>query len=377
MVPATEPARAGRDPTWQLLGRVEAGRGMHPVAVTGERFVVGRHPDGDLVLNSSRVSGRHAALMQVRGHLFIRDLDSTNGTFVNRERLVGTTRLREGDHVQFANLEFRVEMQEAPPSDYEIPVECRTFKCLEELSDDWVFSRFDELMRQRAIEPHFQRIVRLDTGETIGFEALARSPLPGLQYPNELFGAAAIVQQEVELSLICRERAIEVGRDFCFGSDLYVNTHPQESLLDDVVRQVAELRRMAPDTRLVIEVHEATIQSAPLMLDAAQRLRDLGVKLAYDDFGAGQSRLLEICQIPPDVLKFDRQLISGIDRASPQQHRLLKMLVEIAAGFGSQTLAEGIETLDEAAACRDLGFHLAQGYFFGRPAPAPIAHIAL
>src|SRR5262249_25570066 len=93
------------------------------------------------------------------------------------------------------------------------------------------------------------------------------------------------------------------------------------------------------------------------------------VALAYDDFGAGQSRLLELVQAPPQFLKFDACLVRNADRASNHQWKLLKMLVEMAHDFDSVTVAEGIETRAEAEACPDLGFDYAQGFFFGRPGP--------
>jgi EAL domain-containing protein (putative c-di-GMP-specific phosphodiesterase class I) len=101
-------------------------------------------------------------------------------------------------------------------------------------------------------------------------------------------------------------------------------------------------------------------------------VRAIGAKVAYDDFGAGQSRLLELVKAPPDYLKFDASLIREIHQASGHQRRMLQFLVQMAADVPTIPLAEGIEKLEEADICLDLGFRLAQGYFFGRPAPAEV-----
>jgi EAL domain-containing protein (putative c-di-GMP-specific phosphodiesterase class I) len=100
-------------------------------------------------------------------------------------------------------------------------------------------------------------------------------------------------------------------------------------------------------------------------------LKDLGMRLAYDDFGAGQSRLMELADVPPDVLKFDMRMIHGLSHASDERQNMVRSLVKIVRSLAVVPLAEGIETGDEAAICRDLGFELAQGYFFGRPTAAP------
>ena len=93
------------------------------------------------------------------------------------------------------------------------------------------------------------------------------------------------------------------------------------------------------------------------------------IGLAYDDFGAGQSRLNELAQCPPDYLKFDMSLMRGIDAASPQRQRLLATLVKMVRDLGIHSVAEGVETPAEADACRQMGFDLGQGFFYGRPAP--------
>jgi EAL domain-containing protein (putative c-di-GMP-specific phosphodiesterase class I) len=99
-----------------------------------------------------------------------------------------------------------------------------------------------------------------------------------------------------------------------------------------------------------------------------RQLNDLSIELAYDDFGAGQARMLDLVEVPPDVLKFDISLIRNINNASPKRHKMVRTLVEMVRDFGISPLAEGIETSAEAETCLHLGFELAQGFYFGRPA---------
>ncbi|MEZ6067813.1 MAG: EAL domain-containing protein [Planctomycetaceae bacterium] len=341
--------------------------------MVGTSMTVGRRSSCDLVLPSSRVSGRHAELIRVQHQLFVRDLSSTNGTYVNRQRIRETSPLHDGDHVQFADVEFRVEflgVAEPPRSSHEMNVDRKTCQCVERISDDWTFSRFQELLDERAIEPHFQPIVRLSDSRVVGYEALARSQRPGLESAKDLLSAATVVEDEKRFSQICRELSIEYGSQLGPQYSLYVNTHPKESLVRDVVRQIAELRFKFPSVRLIVEVNEAAVKNVPEMQEAADRLRHLNVKLSYDDFGAGRSRLLEILKVPPDILKFDRQLTSGLDATDRARAKLVRSLVEMARDCGATALAEQVESAAEAAACLDVGFELAQGYHFGQPMPA-------
>jgi EAL domain-containing protein (putative c-di-GMP-specific phosphodiesterase class I) len=128
------------------------------------------------------------------------------------------------------------------------------------------------------------------------------------------------------------------------------------------------LRDSAPNQSLSLEIHEAAVTDLDAMAQLRRQLTDLNIYLAYDDFGAGQARILDLVEVPPDVLKFDISLVRDINNASPKRHRMVSMLVEMVRDFGISPLAEGIETSAEAETCLQLGFELAQGFYFGRPA---------
>src|SRR5262249_39652895 len=95
----------------------------------------------------------------------------------------------------------------------------------------------------------------------------------------------------------------------------------------------------------------------------------LGIGLAYDDFGAGQARLTELTEAPPDYVKLDMKLIRGIEHSKPRQE-IVQTLARICSDLGVQLIAEGIETQAEALACRQLGCRDGGGYYFGRHHPA-------
>ncbi len=101
-----------------------------------------------------------------------------------------------------------------------------------------------------------------------------------------------------------------------------------------------------------------------------EALTDLEIQLAYDDFGSGQTRLMELVEVPPDVVKFDIRFVRGLPFASQQRIETTRSIIRMVKGLGALALAEGVETDEEAQVCRDCGFDLAQGYLFGRPVPA-------
>lgn len=183
-----------------------------------------------------------------------------------------------------------------------------------------------------------------------------------------MFGAAERLGQNATLSEIMREEGLRIAVNSAqAGSEFYLNTHPCEVVNDRLSDSLRSLRAHYPQTRIVIEIHEAAVADPLAILGLREQLEALGMKLAYDDFGAGQGRLPELGEVPPDVLKFDMQLIRGIDSAPAKRQEMVATLVHMSRNLGSLALAEGVETAAEHTTCLQLGFHLAQGFLYGRP----------
>jgi EAL domain-containing protein (putative c-di-GMP-specific phosphodiesterase class I) len=131
-----------------------------------------------------------------------------------------------------------------------------------------------------------------------------------------------------------------------------------------------EIRQACPDQPVTLEIHESAAVHPETMKELRAILDSLDMQLAYDDFGAGQARLVELVRVSPDVLKFDMALVQNIHRATPQHQQMLGALVQISKDLGIVPLAEGVECAEDSQVCRQLGFELGQGYFYGRPATA-------
>jgi EAL domain-containing protein (putative c-di-GMP-specific phosphodiesterase class I) len=329
---------------------------VHPVP-----FSIGRKAGCSLQLPSKTVSSHHADLTSRDGQLVLIDRQSTNGTYVNGRRITDMVSLKADDLLQFADMAFRVRCDDHATASNTLAEDV----CDQALA----LVQFDRLMEKRLVTPFFQPIVTIDGASVLGYEVLARSRMFGLETSAALFGAATKLNLEIELSQMLRWEGIREGMTLPGSSRIYVNTHPLELGKPGLLESMEQVRNMTADVPITLEIHESAITSADEMYELRQRLKDLDIQIAYDDFGAGQNRLAELCNAPPDVLKFDMGLIRDIDKAPPERIKVLGSLVQIVLDLGVIALAEGIENEDEAKVCKELGFSMAQGYYFGRPAP--------
>ena len=356
------------DDVWFLSGPTQPGETILHLPIDDAPYVVGRKPGVSLRLQFRTVSGRHATLSIREGSLFLTDLGSTNGTYINGERVQPQveTKIGEEDLIHFAEAPFRVYRQSATGATNGTIAENVCDQAL-------ALVQFDRLMSERLVKPHYQAIVDLtrDECDLIGHEILGRGSVFGLESVGAMFQAAEQLNLEVELSRLLRWEGIRVGRDFPDDPTLFVNTHPKEvDDLDGLIDSLTQAREMAGNANIMLEIHESTVTNRTIMKGLIVALEELDITLAYDDFGSGQARLAELVEAHPDVVKFDISLIRGIDTADANRRKMLQNLVSMVRDLDIKALAEGVETEGEAKTCIDMGFDLGQGYFFGRPAPA-------
>ena len=347
--------------SWILSGQLSDDQPVRHLPIDSSPFVVGRQTEASLSIPSATVSRRHAELEMVDQQLVLRDLGSTNGTSVNGIRIEESCAVHHGDLIQFGQVVFRVTKQKKE-------------SILQTIQDDscdraLALIQFDQLVTERAVVPHFQPIVDMRDGRVFGYEVLGRSRLFGLKDPGSMFAAAKVLNMEGELSRILREEGIRHGQVLADEHILFVNTHPAE--MDDIdllVYSLHELRGLAPNRKMVLEIHEAAVTSCSDMRRLYAALTDLKIELAYDDFGAGQARLVELVEVRPDYLKFDMTLVQNLDTAPPERQKMLASLVQMVSDLHIRPLAEGIESIGEHEICRRIGFDCAQGYLYGHPA---------
>lgn len=352
-----EPSSSLPEGLWVLSRNGGENGANQRVNVVGPSFTVGRHPSSNLCLSDGTVSGRHAEIMTINRDLFLRDLNSTNGTLLNGRKLQNLTGLRSGDVLHFGSVMYTLQSSAD---------ECMSSTVTADVSAEALAQvQFEKLLRRPALRPYFQPVIRLSDNARVGFEVLTRSYLLGLETPDKMFRVAATRNVEAQLSQICRTEGLRIGESLG-NTHFYLNTHPIELNGTELFASLHVLRDDFPEAQIVLEVHEGAVASSDVLQNVRQVTRDLNMGLAYDDFGAGHSRLKELFEVPPDVLKFDVKFIHGLPFSSQQHRATIQSLIRIVRDLNVVPLAEGVETPDEAAVCQELGFELAQGFLFGR-----------
>jgi len=319
-------------------------------------FVIGRREGSNLLLPSEGVSRKHAEILATPDGWMIRDCNSTNGTFLNGRRLAESHIINHGDHISICETRFDVVEQVDDSESTQI------------INPD--AEHLERMLDLKAVAPCFQPIIYLSDGSLLGYETLGRIAYDGLpNCPTQLFQISRRLERHIELSELFRITALEHAAQLGVKELILFNTLPEEMDLEYLGKALKQLRRAVPDLKLGMELNENTITNVDMMKNLRSMLNDLDMLLVYDDFGAGQSRLIELLDSVPDIVKFDIALIQNIQQRSASSRSMVETLVKMARDAGIRTLAEGVESLEEADTCRAIGFELAQGFYFGYPAP--------
>lgn len=231
---------------------------------------------------------------------------------------------------------------------------------------------FRAMVRNRAFEVHYQPIVDLRTGAVHHFEALSRFRSPE--------GPAGVIRMAEELALIESFDLVVlekvVRRLMQPGSGLLkiaVNVSGASLADDSYIRNLLRLTSSGDDLRrrLIVEVTES---AALADVGAANRrltlLRDAGIKVCIDDFGAGAASFDYIRNLQVDTVKIDGKLIHGLEEDA-RARTMVAHLVELCGSLGLTTVAEMVETQAAADILRELGVDYGQGWLFGKAEAEP------
>lgn len=231
-------------------------------------------------------------------------------------------------------------------------------------------ARIEAAISGRGLRVVFQPIVRLDSLDVVGVEALSRfdgdPPTPDLWFRD-----ATRVGLGAALELASLRLALAAVPALPEHVYVAINGSP------DSISRFAnlELPDHVPYHRLVVEITEhAPIADYDLLQSGLGPLRSRGVRVAIDDAGAGYSSFRHILSVQPDLIKLDISITRGID-SDPSRRALASSFVSFATEIGATLVAEGVETPAEVEALRLLGVGTAQGYLFARPGPPPLPDI--
>jgi diguanylate cyclase (GGDEF)-like protein len=234
-----------------------------------------------------------------------------------------------------------------------------------------------EALQESRIEPHYQPIIDLSSGEIVGLEALCRITAHdgAIVAAAEFHEAAAdvLVASELTQRMIAKvAQHLRAWRDMQLplhqvGINVTASDIRDGKLADHFARSFGAVG--VPVSLAGIEVTESVcfIDRDEAVSQHIGALRRLGISVALDDFGTGQASLIDLLTLPVDVIKIDKWFV---DRMRPRNasFAVIKGLIAIASDLGIRVVAEGVETSPQAAQLRKVGCPLAQGFHFARPA---------
>ncbi|MFC4071758.1 putative bifunctional diguanylate cyclase/phosphodiesterase [Actinoplanes subglobosus] len=229
----------------------------------------------------------------------------------------------------------------------------------------------------------YQPIVDLASGRVVAAEALLRwqHPLHGAVSPATFIPVAERSGEIVGIGRWVLEQAVrQVAAWREAGADLTVtvNVSPRQLQEPQLARDVLAVLERAgvPPRSLVVEVTESAMVDEAVEIAVLRRLRSAGVKIAIDDFGTGYSSLQYLTRLPVDVLKVDRGFVARLD-GTAEGAAIAEAVIRLAQILRLTTVAEGIETEQQAVELRALGSERGQGYLFSRPvAPEQVFALA-
>ena len=224
---------------------------------------------------------------------------------------------------------------------------------------------------KRSLTAMYQPIFSLSTGVVIGHEALVR-PVPGSGFHDaeSLFTAAEATGRTAELDAACLEVVAAAAGSVPPDRYLAVNLSPRTLETDEFsaagLAAIFAGNGISP-SRLVLELTEReVVEDIGRLRHNLEACRQLGIRIAADDVGAGNAGLRLLSEITFDLVKIDLSLVqSGVLRDSSMA--VLRALRELAVRSSATVVAEGIETGHQLEVVRDLGLAAGQGYLLGRP----------
>ncbi len=222
----------------------------------------------------------------------------------------------------------------------------------------------------------YQPIVDVDSGATVGTEALMRWDHPALGSVSPLTfipiaEETGLIMGIGEFALIEACQQTRSWHDEGLDARVSVNVSGQQVSdrgFPAMVEHALAATGLSPD-QLCLELTESVLMTdATRTISSLAALKALGVRLSIDDFGTGYSSLAYLQQFPVDELKIDRTFVNDLT-VQPDQRALVAAMVAMASALGLEVVAEGVETTAQLSALRSLGCDLAQGYLFAAPQP--------
>lgn len=241
----------------------------------------------------------------------------------------------------------------------------------------YIVSHIDEAVENGWIHPYYQAVVYSKDRKLCGVEALARwiDPQYGFLNPGVFVGALEDAQLAYKLDLCVLEIVCKNMRKVLDNKGTIVPTSINFSRADfsivDVPNEVIKITQKykIPPKYLHVEITESALMDGHVDLkEAMNRLKENGFSIWLDDFGSGYSSFNALKDYAFDVLKLDLEFLKGFS-TNTKSKPLINSVIQMANQIGMRTLAEGVETEEQADFLKSIGCEKLQGYLFSKPIP--------
>ncbi|MCX7774257.1 MAG: EAL domain-containing protein [Clostridia bacterium] len=226
----------------------------------------------------------------------------------------------------------------------------------------------------------FQPIVNVRSGSVYGYEALSRTTNTVFSSIWELIECAKNTKYLRAINeLMASNHLWTFAQLRTEAKKLFINM--EAKTLDELKNEDSRIRSLIYDlgfspSEIVLEFTERDEIDVENFTEQIASLRAEGILVAIDNYGTGGCSGLELIKIKPDIVKLDKEMISGIE-ANPYKRAFVQSILKFCEAAGVMLIAEGVETLEEAKTLLQIGVERMQGYFFARPQPTPVSDINL
>lgn len=241
-------------------------------------------------------------------------------------------------------------------------------------------TEFREATLRHQLEVHYQPMVELASRRLIAFEALFRwrHPVHGIMKPEHYMDFARRSGLIMSVGAWVLARSCEDAVQWATGDSdspplVSVNLSILQLRQPNMTAKIEQALESTglPPSRLMLEIPEDLVVGEIQDLEEKlYRLRELGVKLAIDDFGAGRAWLSHVRHLPANYLKIDRQFVEDLDNAPERGSALIASCIRMSRALGMISVAEGIENTSQLASLRELQCEVGQGNLLSKPVPA-------
>ncbi len=237
-------------------------------------------------------------------------------------------------------------------------------------------SELNSALSENQIQLYYQPKVKIETGEIVGAEALARwiHPTDGMISPMifiPLVEQSGLVQEFGRYVIRQAIQQLVTWRNQRIESPIAVNLSPYNLLDKDLVLYTQNLLvkgNISPEL-LEIELTEtATSVDIQTISNALNDFKEIGVKLSIDDFGTGMSSLAYVSSLNVDTIKVDRSFVHDIE-TNANHYSIVNTALTLARSFGCTIVVEGIENKTQMALLKEMGCDFGQGFYYSRPLP--------